>query len=191
MQSIYQQSGVDEFIRKESAILIAKQRASFYGSGSGIDLVIQRQQRARGHFIQGGPVEHGDRQLRSLTKTRLNLSKMVLGDGKDNGDRLDLGDDRKGDPSGGLNDITRIDQSQTNSSSEGSGYVAIIDLDLVVLHGSLIVFDGALILKDELCLIVQYLLGNRIALPRILITDKVHSRLSKDILVPLQNALRL
>ena len=69
--------------------------------------------------------------------------------------------------------------------------MAIIYLDLVVLHCSLIDFYGALVLEHHFLLIIQSLLRYSPSIPRFAVALQVHFRLRQEILVPLKRALRL
>ena len=69
--------------------------------------------------------------------------------------------------------------------------MAVVDLKLVKLHRSLIVFHGAFILQHQFFLIIQDLLGNGIARPCGLIALKVHLGLCQQVLVPFERSLRL
>ena len=91
----------------------------------------------------------------------------------------------------GLHHVARIHQPQTHAAGDGSGDVAVVDLNLVKLHRSLVVLYGALVLQHELFLVVQDLLCNGVARPRGAVAFQVHLRLGEQILVSLQRALRL
>ncbi len=69
--------------------------------------------------------------------------------------------------------------------------MAVVDLNLVKLHRSLVVFYRALVLQHKLFLVVQDLLRNGVARPRGAVAFKVHLRLGEHILVSLQRPLRL
>ena len=69
--------------------------------------------------------------------------------------------------------------------------MAVVDLDLVELHRSLVVFYRALLLQHELFLVIHDLLCNGVACPRCTVAFKVHPCLGEQILVSLQGPLRL
>ena len=69
--------------------------------------------------------------------------------------------------------------------------MAIVHLDLIELHGTLIDFDGAFFLQHQFFLIVQGLLRNCFARPRFAIAVQIHLCLGQQILIPLQRALGL
>ena len=69
--------------------------------------------------------------------------------------------------------------------------MAEVDLNLVVLHRSLVVFYRALVLQHELFLVIQDLLCNGVARPRGTVAFQVHLCLGEQILVSLQRPLRL
>src|SRR5579862_9906716 len=69
--------------------------------------------------------------------------------------------------------------------------MAVVDLNLVKLHRSLVVFYNAIILEYELFLVIQDLLGNGVACPRGAVSFKVQLCLGEQILVSLQRTLGL
>ena len=69
--------------------------------------------------------------------------------------------------------------------------MAVVDLNLVKLHRSLVVFYCALVLKYKLFLVIQDLLCNAVACPRGTVAFKIHLCLGEQILVSLQRPLRL
>ncbi len=69
--------------------------------------------------------------------------------------------------------------------------MAVVDLNLVKLHRSLIVFYCALILQHKLFLVVQQLLLDRVARPCGTVAFNIHLRLCEHVLVALERSLRL
>jgi hypothetical protein len=69
--------------------------------------------------------------------------------------------------------------------------VGVVNLNLVKLYRSLIVFDCALVLQDELFLIIEDLLCDGFARPRSAVAFQVHLRLAQNVFVSLQRPLRL
>ena len=90
-----------------------------------------------------------------------------------------------------LHHVARIHQPQTHPAGDRRGDMAIVDLNLVILHRSLVVFYRALVLQHELFLVIQDLLCNGVARPRGTVALEVHPRLGEQILVPFQRPLRL
>ena len=69
--------------------------------------------------------------------------------------------------------------------------MAVVDLNLVVLHRSLVVLYRALVLQHELFLVIQDLLRDGVARPRGAVAFQVHLCLGEHIFVSLQRPLRL
>ena len=92
---------------------------------------------------------------------------------------------------GGLHHITGIHKAQAHASVDGSSDVAKIDLNLLELHRSLVVLYGAFVLHNQLLLIVQNLLGDGVAGPRVLVARQIHLRFGEQILVAFERPLRL
>ena len=129
--------------------------------------------------------------LAFLLQASFNLAQTVFRYGENYGDGLQLRNDCEGYGSSRLHHVARIHQPQTHAAGDRSGDVAEVDLNLVILHRSLIVFYRALVLQHELFLVIQDLLCNGVARPRGAVAFKVHLRLGEHILVSLQRPLRL
>ena len=67
--------------------------------------------------------------------------------------------------------------------------MAVFELNLVILHGALIVLYSALILEHDLFLIVEQLLVDGILRPCIAIAVHIHLGLGKNVGISLQRAL--
>src|SRR5580658_5990773 len=145
LQGIEQQARIHELVGKQRAILVVELRPGFYRSRRGIDLVVKRQQFALGELLLPGAVKSVGRQLRPAAQPRLYLTQVVFGDREDDRDRRLLGEDRQRRRAGGSNEIAGIDQAQSDASRERRGDVAEIDLDLIVLHGTAVAPDDALV----------------------------------------------
>ena len=92
---------------------------------------------------------------------------------------------------GGLHDVARIDQPQADLAADRRGDVAVVDLQLVELHGALIVLDRALVLQHQLLLVVDRLLRDGVACQGGAVARQIHLRLREHVLVALEHALRL
>ncbi len=60
--------------------------------------------------------------------------------------------------------------------------MTVVDLNLVKLNYSLIVFYYAIVLQHQLCLIIHHLLCNRVTRPRVTVAFEVQLCLSEQIL---------
>ena len=69
--------------------------------------------------------------------------------------------------------------------------MAVLHLNLVKLHRSLVVFYCALVLQDKLFLVIKGLLGNGVARPRRTVAIEVHLCLGELIFISLQGSLGL
>ena len=69
--------------------------------------------------------------------------------------------------------------------------MAVADLHLVILDRAFIVLHCALILEDDLLLVLEGLARNGVLCPRLLVAFEVHLRLGEQILIPLEDSLRL
>ena len=80
-----------------------------------------------------------------------------------------------------LHNIARIDQPQTDAPGNRRNQVAEGDLDLVVPNCPLVDLHRAFVLQNEFFLVVQQLLGNGVARPRLAVTLRVHLCLRQQI----------
>jgi len=74
----------------------------------------------------------------------------------------------------GLHDVARIDEAQSDSAGDWRDDVAIVHLDLIEAYDAFIEFERALLLEDDLFLIIEGLFGNGLAIPGFVITQKIH-----------------
>ena len=90
-----------------------------------------------------------------LPHPRLHLSQAVFSHCENHGRRLHLRDDHQHGGPGCLHYVSGIDQAKTYTAGDRRGYVAIAELNLVVIHRALIVFHRALVLQHDLFLIIE------------------------------------
>ena len=174
VMGINEKADIDEFIGEERSVLVVERGAGFYGAGGRVDLIVEGEQQACGEVFESGAVKGVDSEFRVFAETSLNLAEIVLRNGEDCGDGLDLRDDDEREIAGGLNDVARIDEAQANPAGDRRDDVAVVDLDLIEAHHALVEFDCPLLLEDEFFLIVEGLLGNGVAVPGVVIALEVH-----------------
>src|SRR5208282_6653675 len=191
LQRIHQKVRIHKLVRKERIILILELGSAFYGPGRSINLVVESQQFTARNLLLRSAIRdiHGERS--SLSQPIRHWAQAVFRYRENYGDGLQLRNDCESHGSSRLHYVTRIHQPQADAAGDGSSDMAEVDLDLVILHRSLIVFYGALVLQNQLFLVIQDLLCDRVARPRGTIAFKIHLRLCEDALVPLQRTLRL
>ena len=90
-----------------------------------------------------------------------------------------------------LHDVAGIDQSKTHAAVDRRSDMAVGNVQLRVLDLSLIVPYSALILRDDLLLIVQLLFGNRIPGEGLLIALQIDARFVQNRLIVRQLSLDL
>src|SRR5580700_1485619 len=191
LQGVHQQPGVYELVGKQRAVFVFEEGSHLDRAGGGIDLVIEGQQFSRGQLGLLTPVESVDAQAFPVSHLRLHLCEVVFRNGEDYGDWLQLCDHCQSRGPACLNDVAGIHQPQAYATVDRRRNVAEGDLDLLVLHRTLVVFYRALILQDELFLVVERLLGNAVPRPCVAVTLKIHLRLGKDIGIAFECALGL
>src|SRR5271154_3370363 len=155
----HQQPRVDELVWKQYVLLVIKEGAKLYGTGRGIDLVVERRQFPGRDFRLLVAVVGIDRQFGAAAQLRQNLVKMILRQREDDRSGLNLRNHRERSAAARLNQVTRIDEAQADASSDRRSDVAVAKLHLVEIEGALIRLDEALILQNDLLLIVELLFG--------------------------------
>ena len=188
---VQQQARVDELAGEEPAVGVGKRRLQLDRAGGGVHLVVDRQQRAARelapllavvgvHRHRGAardPVEHG--------------GDAVLGDGEDDGDRLQLRDHDEAVGVGRVHDVAGIHLAQPGPPADGRRDAAIGELDPDALEQAAIVLHRALVLADERALGVELLLGNRIGAGQRLVAREIEARVLQQGLVAGELALVL
>ena len=191
-QRIHQQPRIDKLVRKERIVGVSEERPAFHRPGGRVDLVVDGQQRPACDFLLCSAIEGIDSKLgarsfrRASTSPRLSsgMVKMtVMGSSCVITARVTAPADCTTLPGSTSRKPTRPEMGAVMWQKS--------DLHLVVLHRSLVVLYGALILQDELFLVVQGLLGNGVACPRRAVAFQVHLCLGEHIFVSLQRPLRL
>src|SRR5437870_5222487 len=142
LQCSDQESRVHELVRKKGLVPVLENGAQLYGSRGGIDLVIKRQELARGDLRRLGAIVSIHSQSGSLTHLRLYLTDAVFRDRKNGRDRLDLRDHHEWRAGCacliGLNQVARVDQTQAHAPGDWSCDVTVAELYLGQLHGALV-----------------------------------------------------
>ena len=69
-------------------------------------------------------IEGLDGELAAVAQLGVDLRKLVLRQGENHGDRLQLRDDEKTVLVGGVHDIADIDETQTDAAADGSSDAA-------------------------------------------------------------------
>src|SRR5262249_37064802 len=101
-----------------------------------------------------------NRQLHAFVNFVEDLGQLILRQGENDRDRLNLSDDHQAVVVGGMNDVARINQTQTNSARDGRSDARIGQLQLGVIYLPLIGLDGAIELADRRALSVELLFWN-------------------------------
>ena len=176
---------------KERVVLVVEDSSSFYRPGRRVDLVVERQQLPAGNFRLRSAIKGIDGELGLLAQSASTGPRLssgivkitVMGSNCVMTARVTV-------PA----DCTTLPGSTSRKPTRpamGAVIWQILDLNLVILHRSLVVFYGALVLQHQLFLVIQDLLCDGVARPRGTVAFKVHLCLREHILVSLQRALRL
>ena len=88
-------------------------------------------------------------QLRSDVHLGLHLRKLILSDGEDHADRIQLCDHHEAGGIAGVNNVSRVHQAQPHAPVDGRNDMRVDQVQFRAVDSSLIGFDGALILKHQ------------------------------------------
>ena len=183
-----EQAGIHELVGKEAGVSVVKQGAEFESAGCGIDLVVQSKQFARGDLLGLLPIVNIHRQFRSVMKLVEHAGEIILGQGENHSDGLDLGDNGQDCAAAGLHEIARVDQAQADSPGERRHDVAVGKLHLVEIKSALIRPDQSLVLGNYLFLILKLLFRDGIAIPGLLIAIQIHFGLRQQAGIAFESA---
>src|ERR1700733_6000862 len=142
----HEQTGVHELVGKEDVVAVVKLGAEVDGAGGGVDLVVDGDQLAGGQLGGLVTIVGFDGEVRSFTHLLQHVGEVILGEGEDYGDGLDLGNDGEHGAAAGLDQVAGIDEAEANASGEGRDDVAVGQLHLVKVEGALIGLDQPLVL---------------------------------------------
>ena len=132
---------------------------------------------------------HRDR--RAARDAREHRGNAVLGDGEDDGDRLQLGDHDEAVGVGRVHDVAGIHLAQPGPPGDRRRDAAVRELDLDALEQAAIVLHRALVLADERALGIELLLGNGIGLRQRLVAREIEARVVQQGLIASELALVL
>src|ERR1035437_3640208 len=191
LQRIHQQPRVDKLVGEERITLIVEDGSCFDCFRRGVNLVVERQQLPAGDLCLRCAIKSIDAELSLLAQLSFNWAETVFRYGEDYGDGRQLRDDGQSCGSRRLHRVARIHQPQTDAACDGSGDVAVVNLNLVELHRPLVVLYCALVLQHKLFFVIHDLLCNRVASQCGAIAFQVHLCLGEQIFVSLQRPLRL
>src|ERR1019366_10431287 len=108
-------------------------------SRRGINLVVECQQLTAGNFRLRRAIEGIDGELSLLAQLSGNWAETVFRYGENYGDGRQLRDDGQSCCARRLHHVARVHQPQTDAACDRSGDMAVVDLNLVVLHRTLVV----------------------------------------------------
>src|SRR5580765_5604796 len=134
---------VDELIREEHTVLIGKDGFEFVSAGGGINLIVDRGKLAVGNLVGVIAVIGFDGKLAAASEFRQDLLKLVLRQGEDDGNGLELSNDEKPARVGGMHDVSHIDETQSHASADGSRDVGVNKLQFCIIDGGLVRFNRA------------------------------------------------
>jgi len=131
------QVNVDELVGKERLVLVVEDGLQLVGSGGGVDLVVGGQQQAPGDLLHVAAVVgiHGHAFIRDQFVQH--LGKLIFGQGKVDGDRLELIDNHQVGGIGG-DDVAGVHQAEADAAVDGRLDGAPVELQLGGLDRCLI-----------------------------------------------------
>ena len=90
-----------------------------------------------------GAVVGFDDELLAALHRSLHLRELILRQGEDDGDGMDLGDDDEAGRVRGMDDVAGVDEAQTDDTIDGRINFGVAEVDACGFDGGLISFDGA------------------------------------------------
>ncbi len=125
LSNLRQQTGINELIGKQLIVLVFKQGFKPHGPGVGIDLIVDGHKMSHGQLFVLIAVKGDNLRPPAALELAEYLGNIVFGQRKDDRDGLNLGDDQQPVGVGGMDDIPRIHQTQTDSSADRGGNPAV------------------------------------------------------------------
>ncbi len=157
---VYEQMDVDELVREERVVLIIEDGFEFVRSGGGIDLIVDGEKLAGSNFERIIPIEGIHVELNAFAEFVVNLRELILRQAKDDGDGLNLRDDKEAVGVRSVNNVAGIDEAQAYATGDGRSDAAIVELKFGVVDLRLVGFYRAVELADLRLLRIELLLGD-------------------------------
>lgn len=177
------QARVHELVGKERPVLVREKGLELHRAGRRIDLVVDGEERPRGEPVLEAAVVRVDDEGLAGIQPRVHGGKVVFGDGEHDRDRLQLGDHHDPGGVGGVDDVPRVDETETEASGDRGGDAAVVDVGGGGIDLALIELDRALVLTYERRLLVERLLRDRIFAPESFVARQVDPRFGQQRLV--------
>ena len=137
------QTDVHELVGVQSVVGVVEDGLQLGCAGGGVDLVIDRKQGAGGETSCVGAVPRLGHQLVAAPHLGEDLGKLVLWQGKDDGDGLYLGDDDQAGGAGCGDDVADVNLTQADDAVDGRGDACVVEADAGLLNGSTVCGQGA------------------------------------------------
>ena len=183
LSDLRQQAGIDELVGEQLIILVFKQGLKPHGPGVGIDLIVDGQKMSHGQLFALITVKGHNLRPPAGLELAEHLGNVVLGQGKDDRDGLKLGDDHQPVGVGGMDDIPRIHQTQTDPAADRGRDPAVDQLQLGVIDLPLVGLDRPFVLPHQGLLGVELLFGDGVLLPEIPVSLQVEDGVLQERLV--------
>src|SRR5262249_16269336 len=178
MERVDQQADGDELPGPEPKVSIRKLRLELYSAGGLVDLIIDDHQLAATEHSLADSVERICQQT-LLVNRFVDLGELLLGQGKDYSDRLDLRYHHYSSRIGGMHELSVIDQTDAEAPVERSHDRAIVKQGLGVVDRALVKLHLRFQLGDDRTLRVVLLPGHRCGLDQIGVALEVGLRVAK------------
>lgn len=169
----------DELIREKRAVLVVEQGAHFERARGEVDLVIGGEKFAAREdgFLVAGEGFDGDFRVRfSRGKSAQLVGELLLWEGKDHRNRIDLSEGDETCGVGAADEIADVHLAEADATGKRRVNFGEIELKLGGIDGTLIGGDGGFELFDERNLGIDLLLGDRVLGEERLVADEVFFR---------------
>jgi hypothetical protein len=138
-----QKSRVHELVWEKSVFFVGKLRPELDGTGGWVNLIIDGQKVSSTEPVLQRAVIRFDGQPNPMLELVDHRRNGVLGDSKDNRNRLELGDHNQASGVSRLNEVPRIHQAQPDAPADRRGDAGVDKLHFDTFDQSLIVLNGA------------------------------------------------
>src|SRR5262249_50958678 len=137
-----QQVHIHELVGEKFVLGIIEDGFELVGSGGGIDLIVDGEQLSGGNLVGVIAVVGSHHQGRALFHALHDLRQLILRQSENDGNRLELSDHYQTVGVRSMDYVADVHQAQPDAAADRRGDVQINDLQLGIVNGRHIRFDG-------------------------------------------------
>ena len=161
---LHHQPDVHKLVGEQNIVRVLEDCLQLIGAGGRVDLVVDRQQFASVQQLGVGAVIGLNGKRPALAQQLDHLWQLVLWQGEDHRDGMELGDHQQAGGVGRMHDVAWVDESQSDAAIDWRRDAGVGEVDLGGVDGGVVGFDRALELAVVRLLQVERLLGHHSSL---------------------------